>query len=288
MKFNANVFLTAALVATATAMVACAPAKRGAKFDDRSGSRSGGTEAEKAFGKTRINTPENNLFRDQIISIEAQIEEATDEDESKEKLETLEAEYKAKGVSGLEPVTAKVKSDTDDLVGVKGRQSESNERAKYVMSIHVNIADIGVLDFVGVEETFGDAKALQTLTLLQEDCRKKHDDLRVRAICGDKNCSKLLVQIVKKAEVGNQHLVLEEVLVKAPQQATESEKSEDFKLTVFTALDRTEELLAKKINIVNEMATCKAPKATEEEAKEVEVKVKAEESEADPIALLGE
>ncbi len=312
MKFNGNVVLTAALVATLSAMVACAPAKRGAKFADRSGKNSTGNPAEKASGVRTMNTPEANELRDQIVSIDAAIQESNESEESQEQIDKLLEEYTAKGVSSLDPVKEEVQAteeeqsseDNDQVGAVGGKAVTSSDRPKYIMSVRVNIANIGYLDLVGVSAKFGKATMLRTLTHVNKECATKYADLKIKAICTDKSCSQLLVQFNETAR-GSQAIHIEEVLNR------KEVKDGELKVIKFSEVSRVEELEAKGVKVQKTVAVCKANEETSDEStltatekaaeakakeeaavakakEEEDKKKKSDDSEEDVIAKLGE
>lgn len=279
MKLNGNLVLTAALMATLSLMVACAPAKRGTKFTDRSGANGTGTEAEKVGGIKRMETPEAKEFRDQIVMIDAAVQESKEDEESQEEIDKLLLKYTAEGVSSLDPIeeaqeTSEEEQDSDNqnTAGLKSKEPVSRDRAKYIMSVRVNIAGVGYLDLVGVSAKFGNAKMLRTLTHVNKDCATKYADLKIKAICADKSCSKLLVQLNSTSR-GSQDLHIEEVL-------TQKETKDGLlKIIKFTEINRTKELEKRGIQVQEAAAVCKAKDETSEEAALTAAEAKAREEE---------
>lgn len=280
MKLNSNLFLTAALAATVTAMVACAPAKRGAKFADRTGSNANATEAEKVSGVRQQQSVEAENFRDQIISISAEVEEANEDEESEEAIDKLLAEYVASGESSLEPIKEEEenqgqeesRSKDNSTQGLASNQPVSNVRSKYIMNVRVNLANVGHLDLVAGSTKFGNAKMLRTLTHVNKECSAKYADLKIKAICADKSCNKLLVQFLSGARGSATDLHVEEVLTKKEVKNVETKHGE-VKLLTFSEIDRTQELADRGVQVQTTMADCKskeqeAKKKTEEESAE--------------------
>ncbi len=274
MKFNGNVVLTAALMATLSLMVACAPAKRGTKFADRSGPNSGGTEADRFFGK-QSTSDETKAFEQSIIMIDAMIEESDDSRIGRDKLAKIAAERSENKVSGLPEPKAEergAEAEVDENPGLAAERSK-DRRANSLITVRVTLEGIGALDYMEFNDEFGSKNNLVELLPANADCASKVANfLSVRAACADASCSQLAIQLVD--ERGEKKLFVNKFVERIGSPEGSPVKVAKYKAFV-SALEVTDE----KVKPAKPELACKKADAEVEAAKLAEEeKVKEEEA----------
>lgn len=195
MTKTSNAFLTAALVATLSAMVACAPAKKGAKFKDHGAGGSNLPSADRFFKKQSSNE-ESAKFEKSVVMINARIEEATNSQIARNKLEAMAVERSEGKISGLPEDETVERGTKVDKKNVTGSKEPTNDRNKYLISIRITLEGIGSLDYINFNSLYGSERELIELLPANAECASKVAEfIEVRAACVDRLCNQLAVQV---------------------------------------------------------------------------------------------
>ncbi len=201
MKFNGNLLLSSALVATMSVMVACAPSKRGTKFADRTSANGKATDADRFFGKTTGNA-ESKTLQTKITYVDAMIEEAIDTKIAQAKLSKLAEDRSENKVSGLPEIKETERGEeVSDQSKIAPSNDLKNTRNPYLITVRLQIEDKGALDYMAFNNQFGASKYLVELLPANEACATKvASKISVRAACIDKACAQLAVEIVDESK----------------------------------------------------------------------------------------
>lgn len=304
MKFNSNVYLTAALVATLSTMVACAPAKSGTKFKDRTSANSGLPPVDRFFGKQDASAEDIKALNDKIILVVAVVEDSNGKMIGDIEVGDLRDERKKNGTSAIakptinEPSKDNEDADSDETPAAAARKSD-RARNKHLITVRVVLSDIGAIDFMGLNYETGTRDSLIPLETVDTNCEKKFAQFSVRAACVDAACATLAVQVAEEGSEGEvqANMLLTRVgeinsgLVKKMSYKTETEVrapvgADKVTSPVATSESSDESQVTVKSSEV-QSANCKATLTDEEKAAEEKAKADADakaKSDADAAA----